>query len=68
MADRDSALNVRALPGVLIDQPVNAQPCAALINMLATYLDEAKRGELQAIGLAGVRPNGLPVMASQAQQ
>lgn len=52
--------DIRQFPlTALPDRGANAQPVDDVIRMLEEYLAEAKRGELQAIGVAGVRPNGV---------
>lgn len=49
---------ITAFPGVTrTDLPKGAQPCQEVIEFLEGILEKAKRGEIQAIAIAYVRPD-----------
>lgn len=50
--------NVRELPGVAKTANMQTEPNRDLIEQLESYLEEAKRGDLQALGIITVYRDG----------
>jgi hypothetical protein len=51
---------ITQFPGITrTDLPKNEQPCLEVIEFLEGLLEKAKRGEIQAIGVAYVRPDNV---------
>jgi len=58
--------NIELMPGVVRnDLPAEAQPQAEVISCLRQFLEEAERGEVQAITICYVRPAAVTGFISQ---
>lgn len=54
---------IKALPGIDPARPLNAQVSDEVVRMLKDLLAQAMRGDLRAVLLAGVRPDGITTYA-----